>query len=231
MSTLLTERDLFRAPVTVGVVEVLGQRKGRSAEFHAPRLRRRDALRLPLFDALPLALGHKGQDLQNQIGDEGVHQVFALPRVQQGHIEDADVHPLLLSQHPPLLPHLLVVPAQSVDALHAEQVTGAEPPHQPLVRWTLKVLARLLVHVDVVSVQPRLAHGDDLPRLILVRAGYPNVAVLCCHSSLAAFPLIDGNGITKADKTIPPAAISASLLMQPLKRRPSERAREMSHLP
>ena len=60
----------------------------------------------------------------------------------------------------------------------------------------------------VVSVQSRLAHGDDLPGLVLFRAGYPDVAVLRCHSSLAAFPLIDGNGITKADKTIPPAAIS-----------------------
>ena len=119
--------------------------------------------------------------------------------------------PFSLGQPPPLLPHLLVVPAQPVDALHAEQVAGAEPPHQPLILRAVKVLARLLVHVDVVSVQPRLAHGDDLPGLVLFRAGYPDVAVLCCHSSLAAFPLIDGNGITKADKTIPPAAISGEM--------------------
>lgn len=56
-----------------------------------------------------------------------------------------------------------------------------------------------------------IAHGDDLPGLVLVHAGYPDVAVLYCHSSLAAFPLIDGNGITKAGKTIPPAAISGEM--------------------
>ena len=85
----LLQRQLLRPPRPMYLIKILRQGQRRTAKLHAPGLGRRNALRLPLFDALPLALGHKGQNLQNQIGDEGVHQVPALPGVQHQQIKNA----------------------------------------------------------------------------------------------------------------------------------------------
>ena len=65
-----------------------------ASEFYAPGFCRRNALGLPLADVFPLALGHEGEDLQHQVGDEGAHEIFSGAGVQQRHINHADVHAL-----------------------------------------------------------------------------------------------------------------------------------------
>lgn len=147
----------------------------RAAEHHAPGLGRRDALLLPLADVLPFVLGHKGENLQHQVRDEGAHQVPALPGVQQGHVDDADVRADLLGEHPPLILNLLVIASQPVDAQDVQQVARPQPLDQPLVLGTPEILPRLLIQKNMSLGRAALPQGDSLPGLVLVGAGDPDV--------------------------------------------------------
>ena len=93
------------------LVKILRQRQRRAAKLHTPRHSRRDALRLTAADILPLRLGHKGQDLQDQIGDKRPHQVASVPGIQQRHVDDTDIHPSFFGQDAPLLLDVLIVAA------------------------------------------------------------------------------------------------------------------------
>ena len=104
-----------------------------------------DALGLAGADVFPFALGHEGENLQDEIGDEGPHEVLAVAGVQEGHVQDADVHADVLGEQPPLVLDVLVVAAQAVDAGHAEQVPGPQALHQALVLGALEILAGLAV--------------------------------------------------------------------------------------
>lgn len=73
------------------------------AEPNAPGLGRGDALRLPLADIHPLIFRHEGEHLEHDVAEEGAHEILAPSRVQQGHVQHRDVHPLLLGEHTPLL--------------------------------------------------------------------------------------------------------------------------------
>jgi hypothetical protein len=109
-------------PAAVGAGVALRQGPGRPSKPDAPGLCGGNALGLPLTDAGPLILRHKGEHLEHDVAEEGAHQVLAPPGVQQGHIQHHDVHPPPLGQKPPLLQNLPVVPPQPVDALDVEQV-------------------------------------------------------------------------------------------------------------
>ena len=85
------------------------------------------------------------EDLQDEIGDEGPHEVLAVAGVQEGHVQDADVPAEVLGEQPPLVLDVLVVAAQAVDAGHAEQVPGPQALHQALVLGALEILAGLAV--------------------------------------------------------------------------------------
>ncbi len=131
---------------------------------------------LPGAYVLPLALGHKGQDLQHQIGNEGAHQILPPAGVQQGHVQHAHVGGFLLGQHPPLLQDFPVVAAQAVDAGHIEQVPRPQPAHHALILGPLKILAGLLVHEQVPR-RDKPQQGAPLAVFVLVGAGHPHVAV------------------------------------------------------
>ena len=164
-------------PAQIGAVVVGGAGLGGPAEPDAPGLGRRDALGLALADVLALVLGDEGEDLEHQIGDEGAHQVFAAAGVQQGHVDDADIHAGLLGQGPPLVLDLLIVAPQPVDAQDIEQVARLQPFHQFFVLRTVEVLAGLLVHIDVPLWDLPAVQRDHLPVLVLVGAGYPDVSI------------------------------------------------------
>ena len=55
-----------------------------SSKPDAVGFRRRDALRLPLADVLPLRLRNIAEKLENDVGNERSGQIPALPGVQQG---------------------------------------------------------------------------------------------------------------------------------------------------
>ena len=141
-------------------VEVIRQRNRRSAELDALGFGRCDSLRLPLADELPLILRYEGQNLQHQVGNEGAHQVLALPGIQQRHSNDADVHIFLLGQDAPLVLHLLIIAPQPVDALNVEQVARLQLFHQLFVLRPVEILAGYLVHVNKAVLHALAVQGN-----------------------------------------------------------------------
>lgn len=107
-------------------VEVIRQRNRRSAELDALGFGRRDSLRLPLADELPLILRYEGQNLQHQVGNEGAHQVLALPGIQQRH-SNALCH---------RVPHLLL----GADIYRADNIQRKQPQLHRQVRHSLQLL-------------------------------------------------------------------------------------------
>lgn len=83
--------------------------------MHTSRPGGGDSLRLALLDVLTLTLGNETQNLQHQVCDEGAHQIFPVPSVEQRHVDNADVNADVFSQHPPLALDFLVFSAQAVN--------------------------------------------------------------------------------------------------------------------
>ena len=73
------------------------------AKFDAPRLCGGDALCLTLADIFPLCLGHIGEELQNNVRNEGADEVVFPAGIQQGHIQHHNVDLFLFRQKAPLL--------------------------------------------------------------------------------------------------------------------------------
>ena len=99
-------------------VEACGQGLFRAAEFYAAFPGSFDALALTLADNPPFVVGHEAQDAEDEVADEGAEEILGAPRVEQGHVDDADVDALRAREEAPLLLDLLVVPSQPVDAEH-----------------------------------------------------------------------------------------------------------------
>ena len=147
-------------PPLVGAVIVLRERLGWSAKPHALGFCRRNALCLTLADVGALVLRHKGQHLQDNIAEEGPHQVFAPAGVQERHVQYYNVNALLLGQNPPLFQNLPVVAPQPVDTLDVEQIVRLQLFNQLLILGPFKILAGLLVQKDVFLRDGQLPHGD-----------------------------------------------------------------------
>ena len=110
-------RDSAAFPLSIHSLKGVGALHRLSAKMDAALLRRRDSLRLTLFDELALGLGDVAQKLSYDVGDQRTGQVASLPRVQQRHIQHDNVRLLLLCDDPPLVKDFVIVPAQPVDAL------------------------------------------------------------------------------------------------------------------
>ena len=100
--------------------------QGLSSEALTTRFRRGDPLCLPLADEGSLGFGNVGQQLQNDVCDQGPRQVPVRAGVQEGHIEDYDCGHLLLGDHPPLFQDLVIVPAQPIDGFDYHDVARPE---------------------------------------------------------------------------------------------------------
>ena len=159
---------------------VFRERPGRSAEPDAPGLRRRDALPLPLTDVGALVFRHEGQHLQDNIAEEGPHQVLAPAGIQERHIQHHNVNALLLGENPPLILDFFIVASQPVDALDVEQIVRLESSDQLFILRTVEILARLLVHKDVLLRDGHFPKGDQLAVLVLVPGADPDIAVCIC---------------------------------------------------
>ena len=84
------------------LMEAFGERLSPASKVDASSARGGDAFGLPLADILAFAVRHEGQLLQNEVGNEGAEQVLVAAGIEQGHIEDKDVHLLLSRQDAPL---------------------------------------------------------------------------------------------------------------------------------
>lgn len=96
--------------------KVLWRCFGRTSKMHTSRFCGGNALCLALFYVLSLGLSYEAEDLENEISDEGAHEVFPVPGVQQWHVDHADVNAYVLRENAPLALNLLVVASQPVDA-------------------------------------------------------------------------------------------------------------------
>lgn len=85
--------DFPAAPAQIPLVKILRHFFGRSAKQNAPRFGGGNPFRLPLPDIFPFALGHIGQKLQYNVGNERPGQIPVDAGVQQGHIQHTDVRP------------------------------------------------------------------------------------------------------------------------------------------
>ena len=129
------------------------------------------------MNELALELCHIGKQLQNDIRDQRARQVPAFSRVEQRHIDHADIHILFPRQKPPLILHLLVIAPQPVDALDDEQIARSQLPHQLPVLRAVKILARAFVNVDAAILHASRVQRDQLPLLILILAGNADIAI------------------------------------------------------
>ena len=73
--------------------------------------------------------------------------------------------------------HLRIIAPQPVDALDHEQIARLQFFYQFSVLRAVKILAGDLVHIEKALVHTRAAQGDKLPILVLIPAGYPNIAI------------------------------------------------------
>lgn len=83
-----------------------------------------DPFSLPFADILPFVLSHKGKYLQDKVSNKGAEQIFVVPRVEQGHIQDEDVNLFFFGKKAPLLLNLLVIAPEPINADNAELIAG-----------------------------------------------------------------------------------------------------------
>ena len=164
--------------------KLLRQRHGRTSEAHALLSGCGNAFRLALTNVFPLVLCGKGKDLEHKIGYERAEKILVLSGVEQRHVQYQNVHIHFLGKQSPLSLYFFIVSSQPVDAGDADEVARSEPAeHGPILR-TVKVLAGLFIHIDVVFLYGMFFHGHDLTVFVLIRAGDAYVSVgLSRHGS------------------------------------------------
>ena len=179
--------QLAGSPLAVDGIEACRQGLFRTAEFHAAFPGGLDALALALADGPPFVVGNETQDAEDEVADEGAEEVFRTPRVEQGHVDDADVDAFRAREEAPHLLNLLVVPPQPIDAEHEQCVVGGEPAQQPAPGRAAEVLARLVVDEDVRCRYAQPAECGELPVLVLVLRGDACVAIDFSHDRASFF--------------------------------------------
>lgn len=139
---------------------MIRKRSRRPAELDAFGLGGCDPFRLPLPDVAALVLRNKGQNLKDYVAEKGPDQILASPGVQQRHVDDTDIDAFFFCKNSPLLENLGIVPAEPVDTLNIEKIVLFEPADQLSIFWPVKVLATLLVDVNVAIGYSILMHGN-----------------------------------------------------------------------
>ena len=102
---------------------------------------------------------------------------ISLPGVQQGHIQHHNGRLLLLGDDAPLLQNFLIIAPQTVDALYNKGIAVFQFPERAQIGRTLKILAGLLVHINLLFPDSKGAQGNPLPFPVLFPGGYPDVAI------------------------------------------------------
>lgn len=134
--------DSFDTPCNLFGITDLG-----TTEFYAPLLRCVNALTLPFFDVGPLRFGNKRKKLQDEIGNKLPDQSTSfVRRIKERHVEDADIHAFDFDENPPLLKDVLIVPAETVQRLDDNHITGFKFSNESFPSGSIKVLTAC--HID-----------------------------------------------------------------------------------
>ena len=80
-------------------------------------------------------------------------------------------------QHPPLLLYLHIIPAQTVEALDHQRVSGREPAQHFPIQRAVKILAGLLFHDNIPGLHAVIPQRDHLPVLVLIFSGNAGISV------------------------------------------------------
>ena len=148
-----------------------------SVEYDALRLRRRNALGLPLVNELALELRHIGKQLQDDIRDQRTRQIPAFSRIEQRHIQHHDGRAFFLCNDAPLLQNFLIIAPQTVDALDNKRIAVFQFAHQPSVLRPLEVLSGLLVHENCSFHNSKASQRNQLPLRVLFLCRYTCIPI------------------------------------------------------
>jgi len=135
--------------------------------------------------------------LQDEISHKPARQVLPLhpgAGVQQGKVQHHNVYLLLLGNHAPLFQDFIVVAPQPVNAQNVQHVPTPQAPEHTAVGRTLKVLAALLVDVEIAGWNVQPLHRRKLTGLVLVLCRYTDISVThnrCLHNQDA--PIVEAN--------------------------------------
>ena len=149
----LAGRDFLPLPLLTECLVAFRLLHRLSAELHAPRPCCRQSLHRALMVHGALRFGNVREHLDDEVGDEFRREVVAVlvARVQEGQVDDYDGGSLLTCDDVELLNHLVVAASETVEAFHDQGVALREPRHECIVGGTVKVLAALLVHNDILA--------------------------------------------------------------------------------
>ena len=96
--------------------EIIRQFQGWPPEPNAPRFGSDDSLALALTDMGAFRLGHIREDAQDQVADECRRESLANRRVENRHVENANMNVARLDQFTPHRGHFLVVTSETIKA-------------------------------------------------------------------------------------------------------------------
>ena len=120
--------------------------------------------------------------MQHQIRDKRAQQVLFPSRVQQFHVQHADIRADFLGQYAPLTLYLFIIAPKPVDADDIQQIAASYLLEHCLISRPFKILTGLLIHKDILGRNAHLPHRDSLPVLVLIHARYTNVTKYpICH--------------------------------------------------
>ena len=139
--------------------------------------RRGDSFCLTDANGIAFVFSDERKKLEHKISDKRAKQIFALPRVEQGHVEHNDIDALFLGEQTPLFLNLTVVASQSVDGVNDKYVSCFEACDKALVVRAFKIFARLFVNEHAFCVDVSGAYGFALAGFVLIDCRDADVAV------------------------------------------------------
>ena len=133
------------------------------------------------MDILALHLRHVAQQLQHNIGNQGVGHIrrAAGPdaRVKQWHVQHHNGNPELLGNASPFLKNLGVITAKSVDRKHHQHVPVSQDVQQLAIPRAVEVLAARMVGINIRRAHAIGAQRIQLPIKILIARTHPRITI------------------------------------------------------
>ena len=137
----LSQGNLSVPPIFTLLLESLGEAFLGAAEAYPTLLGGGNAFCLSLTDAHTLVLRYEGEDLENDVAEEGSHEVFPTSCVEERHVKNHDIRALLLGDVAPFAENLGIVSAQPVNGMDVKQGIFVDTFQHPLILRAVKVLA------------------------------------------------------------------------------------------
>ena len=114
---------------------------------------------------------------EDNIRDHTTEQIFVSGRIQNGRVQNDDVHAKRFGKIFPLGTDSRVIAAKAINAFNDQDITITQNAiSQRHVVYSLKTTAALLVHIDITLFNAVLEQFKDLTILILLSCGYTSIS-------------------------------------------------------